>query len=122
MVSFIITLKRLLKGIFHAFKDQKFLVLFVLTAATLLSGTLFYTRVEGLHWIDALYFCAVTLTTVGHPDFVPSTGFGNAFHGHLYVRRHRPHLRHDCQNYSRYSISPQIADRREPGVVSGLFV
>jgi voltage-gated potassium channel Kch len=79
MVSFIITLKRLLKGIFHAFKDQKFLALFVLTAATLLSGTLFYTRVEGLNWIDALYFCAVTLTTVGHPDFVPSTGFSKAF-------------------------------------------
>ena len=68
MISFLITLKRLLKGIFHAFKDPQFLALFALTAATLLSGTLFYSRVEGLHWIDALYFCAVaTLTTVGHP-------------------------------------------------------
>nr|WP_145403909.1 potassium channel family protein [Paenibacillus xylanexedens] len=79
MVSFALTLKRLLKGIFYAFKDPKFLALFVLTVATLLSGTLFYTRVEGLHWIDALYFCAVTLTTVGHPSFVPSTGLGKAF-------------------------------------------
>ncbi|WP_363325738.1 ion channel [Paenibacillus vandeheii] len=25
------------------------------------------------------YFCAVTLTTVGHPELVPSTGFGKAF-------------------------------------------
>ncbi|MDR6725136.1 voltage-gated potassium channel Kch [Paenibacillus amylolyticus] len=79
MISFLLTLKRLLKGIFHAFKDSQFIALFTLTLATLLSGTIFYSRVEGLHWIDALYFCAVTLTTVGHPEFVPSTGFSKAF-------------------------------------------
>ncbi|GAE08480.1 potassium channel protein [Paenibacillus sp. JCM 10914] len=29
--------------------------------------------------IDALYFCVATLSTVGHPDFVPQTDLGKIF-------------------------------------------
>jgi len=79
MVSFILTLKRLVGGLWHAFKEKDFQVLFVLILLILLSGTIFYTQVEGLSVLDSLYFCVATLSTVGHPDFVPQTGLGKIF-------------------------------------------
>lgn len=79
MISFLLTLKRLLKGLFHGFKDKRFLALLTLTLATLLSGTLFYSSVENMSYVDALYFSAVTLTTIGHPTLAPGTTFGNLF-------------------------------------------
>ncbi|MVO99847.1 potassium channel family protein [Paenibacillus lutrae] len=79
MVSFLLTLKRLLTGIWHAFKEKDFQVLFVLTLLILFSGTIFYHEVEGLSWLDSLYFCVATLSTVGHPDFAPQTEFGKIF-------------------------------------------
>jgi len=45
----------------------------------LASGTVFYSSVEGWHWIDALYFCTATLSTVGYGDFVPQTQMGKLF-------------------------------------------
>lgn len=79
MISFLLTLKRLLGGIWGAFKLKNFQVLFVLILLLLVSGTLFYTKEEGLSVIDALYFCIATLSTVGHPDFVPQTDLGKVF-------------------------------------------
>nr|3K03_A Chain A, Potassium channel protein NaK [Bacillus cereus]3K03_B Chain B, Potassium channel protein NaK [Bacillus cereus]3K04_A Chain A, Potassium channel protein NaK [Bacillus cereus]3K04_B Chain B, Potassium channel protein NaK [Bacillus cereus] len=59
-------------------KDKEFQVLFVLTILTLISGTIFYSTVEGLRPIDALYFSVVTLTTVGDTP-PPQTDFGKIF-------------------------------------------
>lgn len=42
-------------------------------------GSVFYHRVEGLSYIDSLYFTAVTLTTVGYGDFAPQTDAGKIF-------------------------------------------
>jgi len=79
MISFVLTLKRLLSGLFHAFHHKRFRVLFVVIVFMLLSGTIFYTREEGLPILDALYFCIATLSTSGHPSFVPQTTFGKIF-------------------------------------------
>ncbi|KFM99928.1 two pore domain potassium channel family protein [Bacillus clarus] len=79
MVSFLLTLKRMLKACLRAWKDKKFQVLFVLTILMLISGTIFYSTVEGLRPIDALYFSVVTLKTVGYGDFSPQTDFGKIF-------------------------------------------
>ncbi|OZB95255.1 potassium channel family protein [Paenibacillus sp. XY044] len=79
MISFVLTLKRLLTGLFHAFKLKEFQVLFILIVLLLVSGTIFYVTEEGLGVIDALYFCISTLSTVGHPDFKPRTGLGKIF-------------------------------------------
>ncbi|MGN7165142.1 potassium channel family protein [Paenibacillus cellulositrophicus] len=79
MISFVLTLKRLLTGLFHAFKLKNFQVFFVLIVLLLVSGTIFYTTEENLAVIDALYFCITTLSTVGHPDFMPKTGLGKIF-------------------------------------------
>ena len=79
MISFILTLKRLLKALWHAFQMKNFQVLFVLVLIVLLSGTIFYVKQEGLSVIDSLYFCIATLSTVGHPSFSPETVLGKIF-------------------------------------------
>jgi len=79
MLSFLLTLKRLISGLIRAFKQRYFVALFVLIVIMLLSGTLFYTGQEGLTVLDALYFCVATLSTVGHPEFVPQTPLGKVF-------------------------------------------
>ncbi len=79
MLSFLLTLKRMLRACLRAWKDKEFQVLFVLTILTLISGTIFYSTVEGLRPIDALYFSVVTLTTVGDGNFSPQTDFGKIF-------------------------------------------
>ena len=42
-------------------------------------GALFYSVTEGWSFTDGLYFCAVTITTVGYGDFVPSSDASKAF-------------------------------------------
>lgn len=42
-------------------------------------GAIFYHLVEGLNYVDAIYFTAVTLTTVGYGDFSPQTDAGKLF-------------------------------------------
>lgn len=44
-----------------------------------LAGVLFYTNVEGWSVLDALYFCVVTLGTVGYGDITPTTPIGKIF-------------------------------------------
>jgi dipeptide/tripeptide permease len=52
----------------------------LLAAVTMLAaGTVFYRLVEGWPWLDALYFCVVTLATIGYGDLAPRTGAGKAF-------------------------------------------
>ncbi|NOU98089.1 two pore domain potassium channel family protein [Paenibacillus sp. LMG 31456] len=79
MISFLLTLKRLLSGLWRAFKQKNFQTLFVLVMIMLASGTLFYVREEGISAIDALYFCVTTLSMVGHPSFQPQTMLGKIF-------------------------------------------
>lgn len=79
MVSFLLTVKRLLSGLWHAFKLKNFQALFILVVVMLISGTLFFIRREGLSVIDALYVCVLTLSTVGHPAFEPQTALGKVF-------------------------------------------
>jgi voltage-gated potassium channel len=45
----------------------------------ILIGVLVYHYFEGWGWIDALYFCVVTLATVGYGDFTPTTPFAKLF-------------------------------------------
>ncbi|MGI2328339.1 potassium channel family protein [Planococcus sp. YIM B11945] len=79
MISFILTLRRMLKAFFQLMKDKEFQVLFFLTAVILISGTIFYSSVEGFSIIDALYFSVATLTTVGSANLEPSSDFGKIF-------------------------------------------
>lgn len=45
----------------------------------LLVSSVFYSEVEKWRFIDALYFSAVTMTTVGYGDLAPQTDIGKLF-------------------------------------------
>ncbi len=79
MLSFILTLQRLIKSLAEAFKDEETKALLGLTLALLASGTFFYTTVEKFSILDAFYFSFMTLTTVGYGDLAPSTAIGKLF-------------------------------------------
>lgn len=79
MLSFVLTLKRMVTGIVHAFREKSFRTLFVLTLVMLLSGTMFYHGAEHYGYLDSLFFCVMTLTTVGGSGLVPATAFGKIF-------------------------------------------
>lgn len=53
--------------------------LLIAAVTTLLTGTIFYARVEGWSVIDSLYFCVVTLTTIGYGDLHPTRDLSKLF-------------------------------------------
>ena len=77
---------RLLAGLALTVRALKLMVLdreergpLLLVISLLLGGTVFYMLVEGWTAVDSLYFCAMTLATVGFGDIVPATGIGKLF-------------------------------------------
>jgi hypothetical protein len=69
----------MLRAIWTLRRDPQFASLALLAAVAIVSGTGFYSLVEGLRFVDALYFSVVTLTTVGYGDFAPQTDVGKLF-------------------------------------------
>ena len=63
----------------QGFDKHIYRILLCLTAVVLLAGTLVYHFVEKLSYVDAYYFCVVTLATVGYGDITPHTSFGKIF-------------------------------------------
>jgi voltage-gated potassium channel len=79
VLSLLLGLARLGQSIARSFRNPQFRALLVLYGALLLIGTVFYVRTEGWGILDALYFCVVTLATVGYGDFAPRTSVGKVF-------------------------------------------
>jgi hypothetical protein len=51
----------------------------LLVISLLIVGVVFYTLVEGWSVVDAVYFSAMSLATVGYGDVVPTTAIGKLF-------------------------------------------
>ncbi|MCB9246693.1 MAG: two pore domain potassium channel family protein [Flavobacteriales bacterium] len=60
-------------------RDKEYRDLIYTTLVVLIIGSASYHNLEGWTWIDSLYFCVVTLTTVGYGDFAPQTDGGKIF-------------------------------------------
>lgn len=63
----------------HASIQRSFRLAAVSSLAVLVGGAWFYHVVEKLTWLDAFYFCTITLTTIGYGDIVPRTSAGKLF-------------------------------------------
>src|SRR5215211_9454938 len=59
--------------------DAKFRALLFNVVLLLTIGSVFYWQVEGWSLFNSLYFCVITLCTVGYGDFVPTTTLGRGF-------------------------------------------
>ena len=79
MLSFAMTLLRLLKAIWRSWQVPAFRATASLAVLMLVSGTIFYRSVEGWSWIDSLYFSVMTVSTVGSGDLAPQTDIGKLF-------------------------------------------
>ena len=53
--------------------DPKTRPVFIWTALVLILGTIFFHVAEGWSWVDSLYYCVITLATVGFGDLAPTT-------------------------------------------------
>ncbi|WP_109310407.1 potassium channel family protein [Ruegeria sp. AU67] len=79
MLALYLNFYRLLKAIVRSWSSPRFRGALVLAILLLLSGTVFYAGVEGWSWVDALYFSATTISTVGLSDLTPATDLGKLF-------------------------------------------
>lgn len=80
MISFILTAKRLLSALLVAVKNKLFLSLITTLLLINLSGVLFYTKIEGWTYLNAIYFSWVSLIPSGIDiGFSPETDLGKIF-------------------------------------------
>jgi voltage-gated potassium channel len=79
MVAFLVlfvTLGRLYRDML---KQPETRALLGLASLVLFVGVVFYVNVEHWSFINAVYFCVVTLGTVGYGDITPTTDAGKLF-------------------------------------------
>ena len=80
MLGFFLNIVKLFRAIGYVFKqDESFRILLFLLLTFLVSGTYFYWHVEGWSVVDALYFCFMTMSTIGYGDLVPTTALSKIF-------------------------------------------
>ena len=73
MVPLLLAARGLWRALAAVWRDPETKALPVAAGALVLTGTLFYWRFEDWTIVEALYFCVVTLTTVGYGDFSPTS-------------------------------------------------
>ena len=78
--------------LYHLFKRLKFILgdpdlrgMFLVVSIIILLGGFFYHKVEGWSFLDSIYFCIVTLATVGYGDFTPHTIYRKVVYCYIYL-------------------------------------
>ena len=80
MTSLFLNIIKMFGAIWYGIKhDEEFHILLVLLLTFLIGGTYFYWHVEGWSVVDALYFCFMTMSTIGYGDLVPTTPLSKIF-------------------------------------------
>ena len=74
-----LTLVRFIRAFRHGLKDAEFRALLLVLVGLLVSGTIFYSTIEGWGLLDSLYFSVATLATVGYGDLHPTTPLSKVF-------------------------------------------
>jgi voltage-gated potassium channel len=73
VIPLLLAFRELARAIVAVWRNPETKALPVVAGALVLTGTLFYWRFEDWTIVEALYFCIVTLTTVGYGDLAPTT-------------------------------------------------
>ena len=73
MIPLLMAFRGLARAMHSVWSDPETKALPVVAGVLFLTGTLFYWRFEDWTIIQALYFCVVTLTTVGYGDLAPTS-------------------------------------------------
>jgi voltage-gated potassium channel Kch len=73
VIPLLIAVRSLLRALAAVGRDPETKALPGVAGALVLTGTIVYWRFEDWTLVEALYFCIVTLTTVGYGDLSPST-------------------------------------------------
>jgi len=84
MLPLLLAARGLWRALVAVWRDPETKALPVAAGALVLTGTLFFWRFEDWTIIQALYFCVVTLTTVGYGDFSP-TSAGTQIFAIIYI-------------------------------------
>jgi predicted membrane protein len=80
VLGFFLNTVKLFRAIGYEFKqDESFRILLFLLITFLVSGTYFYWHVEAWSVVDALYFCFMTMSTIGYGDLVPTSALSKIF-------------------------------------------
>ena len=72
MVVTLVALVEFARSTLNTFRDPTTRGLVVGVGFVLGGGTVFYSQVESWSIVDSLYFCAITLATIGYGDLVPT--------------------------------------------------
>lgn len=76
-------IRRYIRQVFHEtkllFRERQFKGLLLFVILLLALGTIFYTNIEHWSMLNSVYFCVITLTTVGYGDYTPHTDTGKIF-------------------------------------------
>jgi voltage-gated potassium channel len=79
MVMLLLAIRTFSRAIRIGWQDPAFKLLVIVASVALAFGTYFFHVIEGWTILDSLYFCVITLATVGYGDFTPKTTGGKIF-------------------------------------------
>jgi len=80
MISFFYNLLVLGRTVVAGFRnDPEFRTLVILLIFLLIGGTIFFHQAQGWTPLDSLYFCVMTISTIGYGDLTPTTPLSKMF-------------------------------------------